>query len=154
MTNLILRPLTTADLPILFAQQENPADHALVGTKPRTWDEFTAHMTKVAGDSTTLLRVIEYDGQVAGSIGSFERDGVREVGCRIGADYWNLGIATQALTAFLPLDPIRPLYATCSQANVASRRVLERCGFGIVREETFTDAHGQTVAGLVLRLNA
>lgn len=150
--NLLLRPITEADLPILFAQQEDPAGHALVGTKPRTWEEFTAHMAKISTDPTTRLYVIEADGQVAGSIGSFERGGLREVGCRIGADYWSRGIATQALTAFLPLDPVRPLHAGVSKINRASWRVLEKCGFRIEHEETFTAADGRQVEGLLMRL--
>jgi RimJ/RimL family protein N-acetyltransferase len=38
-------------------------------------------------------------------------------------------VATAALAAFLAIEPTRPLYAYVAGHNLASRRVLEKCGF-------------------------
>ena len=57
--------------------------------------------------------------------------GKREVGYWIDRAFWGRGIATTALTAFLRLEQTRPLYAGVAKHNVASIRVLEKCGFVI-----------------------
>ena len=50
-------------------------------------------------------------------------------------------MATAALTAFLRLEPIRPLHAGVAKHNVASIRVLQKCGFKIDSvEEASNDA--------------
>jgi RimJ/RimL family protein N-acetyltransferase len=76
-----------------------------------------------------LIRTIIADGEVAGNVLSFRRDGRREVGYWLGRDYWGKGIATHALSAFVSEDRERPLYAKVAGDNTASIRVLEKCGF-------------------------
>jgi RimJ/RimL family protein N-acetyltransferase len=61
-------------------------------------------------------------------IGSWGDSGEREVTYWIGRSYWGKGIATDALNAFLAVDRSRPLHARGASDNVASRRVLEKCG--------------------------
>jgi RimJ/RimL family protein N-acetyltransferase len=73
---------------------------------------------------------------VAGNVVSFEQDGEREVGYWIGREYWGKGVATEALSQFLDhVEVRRPLYAGVAKHNVASIRVLEKCGFTIVGKE-------------------
>lgn len=62
--------------------------------------------------------------------------GEREVGYWIGSAYWGNGIATAALAAFLQQVQMRPLYAHVAKHNRGSLRVLEKCGFTIIGEET------------------
>ncbi|MBQ4536427.1 MAG: GNAT family N-acetyltransferase [Lachnospiraceae bacterium] len=56
-----------------------------------------------------------------------------EVGYHIGADYTGNGYATEALKAFLdymmPGKGIDRVYGICVSENIASKRVLEKCGF-------------------------
>jgi Acetyltransferase (GNAT) domain len=59
--------------------------------------------------------------------------GEREVTYWIGRSYWGKGIATGALKAFLAVDQSRPLHARVAYDNVASHRVLEKCGFASSR---------------------
>lgn len=47
-----------------------------------------------------------------------------------GKEHWG-SVATRALAAFLRLVTERPLHAHVAQHNVGSRRVLEKCGFGL-----------------------
>ncbi|SFC23301.1 Protein N-acetyltransferase, RimJ/RimL family [Alkalibacterium subtropicum] len=56
-----------------------------------------------------------------------------EVGYHISKDYTGRGYATEALRAFLPvvmaqLD-IKTVYGICHGENIASQKVLEKCGF-------------------------
>lgn len=60
------------------------------------------------------------------------KEGV-EVGYHIGKEYTRNGYATEALKAFLeymlPEEKIDKVYGICVAENVASKIVLERCGF-------------------------
>ena len=87
-------------------------------------------------DETVRLRTILLGGRVAGNVVSFERSGEREVGYWLGREYWGKGIATGALQQFLEQEPARPLYAHVARHNIASRHVLEKCGFGLLLEDS------------------
>ncbi len=76
-----------------------------------------------------ITRTILLDGAVVGYAGSFTRSGERLVAYWIGCEWWGRGIATEALTSFLEQDRTRPLRARVARHNVASIRVLEKCGF-------------------------
>jgi len=79
--------------------------------------------------------------------------GEREVTYWIGRSYWGRGIATSALRAFLTIDRSRPLHARVAHDNVASHRVLEKCGFRLVATERgFAEARSGEIEEFVLRL--
>jgi [ribosomal protein S5]-alanine N-acetyltransferase len=84
-----------------------------------------------------VARVIEYQGVFVGNIGirpqSGWRDHLAEVGYWLAEDFWGKGIATEAMRqiteyAFGSLN-FRKLYATALAPNIASMRVLEKCGY-------------------------
>ena len=56
-----------------------------------------------------------------------------EVGYHIGKDFTNKGYATEALKAFLkeimPQKKLNKVYGICVSENIASKKVLEKCGF-------------------------
>ena len=124
--------MTAADLPILFEQQRDPdANHmaAFTSRDPHDWPLFVAHWQRILADPTVLARTIVDDGVVVGNIGKWEHDGRPEVTYWIGREHWGRGIATRALGELLRLYTVRPVYAAAAADNVASRRVLEKCGF-------------------------
>jgi RimJ/RimL family protein N-acetyltransferase len=102
------------------------------------------------GDETVTTKTILFDGHVAGNVVSWQQSGKREVGYWIGKEYWGKGIATTALSEFLSHVAARPLYAHVAKHNIASIRVLEKCGFTISGES----APGEAVEELVLILRA
>lgn len=61
-----------------------------------------------------------------------------EIGFHTGQKYRNRGYATEAVKAFLPLiteqvdTPV--IYGICDQENLASRKVMEKCGFTLAYE--------------------
>jgi RimJ/RimL family protein N-acetyltransferase len=126
---VLLRDVEPGDLPIFFEHQRDPVAVALVGFHSREKPEFDQHWAKVLADDACLKKTIVTDGQIAGHIGSFTRDGMREVGYWIDRPLWGRGIMSEALPAFLRLEQTRPLYAGVAPHNVASMRVLEKCGF-------------------------
>ncbi|MBI5354093.1 MAG: GNAT family N-acetyltransferase [Chloroflexi bacterium] len=135
MTNVILRNVTEADLPILFEQQLDPEATLMADFPSRDRDVFMAHWKKIMADEKNILKTILFNEEVAGNIVSWEHDGEQEVGYWLGREYWGKGIATAALTELLALIKIRPLYARVATRNVASRRVLEKCGFVVYKED-------------------
>ena len=130
-----LRETVAGDLPILFAHQADPVASTMAAFPSRDWDAFVAHQAKIQADPEVVTRAVVAGGEVVGAIGSFTIDDAREVGYWIGRDHWGRGIATAALRALLVLEPVRPLWAHVAAHNVGSRRVLEHCGFAVVREQ-------------------
>jgi RimJ/RimL family protein N-acetyltransferase len=132
-----LRAVAPDDLPILFGHQLDADATQMAGFPSRDRAAFDAHWaTNVLGNPATVTQTILVDDRVAGYIGSWPQDGARLVGYWIGKEYWGKGIATKALTRFLQLVTERPLHAHVAHHNVASIRVLEKCGFRFEREES------------------
>ena len=134
-----LREAVEGDLPILFRNQADPEASAMAAFPSRDWDAFVAHRAKIDANPDMLVRTILVDGEVAGDIGSWPEEADRNVGYWIGRDFWGRGVATAALRAFLELETTRPLTAHVAVHNLGSRRVLEKCGFVVVREQHADD---------------
>lgn len=140
-----LRDVTDADLPILFEHQRDSIANEMADFPARDYEAFMAHWVKIRAIPTAIQRVILAGDEVAGNIVSWEHDGEREVGYWLDRQFWGQGIATRALTAFLDVVATRPLYAYVVTHNVASRRVLEKCGFVVYDTDD---------VGFLLRLDA
>ena len=148
-----LRDVIQADLPTLFEQQLDPDATAMAAFPSRDQESFMAHWAKIMADEKVIIRTILFDSQVAGSVVSWEVEGEREVGYWLGKEFWGKGIATQALTQYIGLVKTRPLYAHVARHNVGSRRVLEKCGFKLIGEDTYTNPAGAEVEEFILKLD-
>ncbi len=155
-TNVFLRDVTKQDLPILFEHQLDPDANQMAAFPPREREAFISHWTdKVLGDETVVAKTILYDGQVAGNIVSWEQSSEREIGYWLGKEYWGKGIASQALSAFLLIVKVRPLFAHVAKHNIASLRVLQKCGFTIAGEDVIPSGKdGEKIEEFVLTLEA
>ena len=130
-----LRKVVDSDLPILFDHQSDPIANQMAAFPARDWDSFMAHWAKILVNESNVIMTVLADGQVAGTVMSFELEGKREVGYWLGREYWGKGIATNALRKFLDYEKRRPLYGYVAIYNKGSRRVLEKCGFEFYAEE-------------------
>ena len=152
----VLRDVRDEDLDVLFEQWADPVAArmaAFTGPDHMDRDAFEGRWSRIRADETNLSRAIVVDGEVVGTIGSWGRPGEREVTYWIGRPHWGRGIATCALAAFLTVEPSRPLDGRVAADNVASRRVLEKCGFRVVgTERGFAGARAAEIEELVLRL--
>jgi RimJ/RimL family protein N-acetyltransferase len=152
----VLRELRDEDLSVLFEQWADPvAAHMAAFTALDHMDRgaFERRWSRLRADDTVINRVVVVDGEVAGTIGSWGDAGEREVTYWIGRSFWGKGIATDALRAFLAVDLARPLRARVASDNVASRRVLEKCGFRVIATERgFAEARSGEIEEFVLRL--
>ena len=134
--NVQLRDVEAQDLALFFEHQRDPVAVEMVLFRSRDAAEFAQHWAKLLADDSCLKKTIvvasavSAEEQVAGNIGSWTlADGQREVGYWIDRAFWGRGIATEALTAFLRLEPTRPLHAGVARHNLGSIRVLQKCGF-------------------------
>jgi RimJ/RimL family protein N-acetyltransferase len=151
-----LREVRDEDLAVLFEQWADPvAAHmaAFTAADHMDRDAFERRWSRIRADETTITRVIVVGGAVVGSIGSWGGPDEREITYWVGRAFWGSGIATCALDAFLAVDPTRPLHARVAYDNVASRRVLEKCGFRVVATDRgFAGARSAEIEEFVLRL--
>jgi RimJ/RimL family protein N-acetyltransferase len=129
-----LRDVVAADLPTLYAQQQDPEANEMAAFPARDHDAFNAHWIKILADDSLIKKTIEADGEIAGNIVAFEHGGRTEVGYWLGRDYWGRGVATEALRLFLDIVTTRPLFAGVAKHNAGSIRVLQKCGFEVIEE--------------------
>ena len=157
-SNLLLRDLTQTDLPVFFQQQRDPlANHmaAFTAKDPNDQAAFNAHWEKVLADQGITIQTILYNEQVAGHILCHSWFGDSEISYWIGRDFWGQGVATRALKEFLTLLDERPLFARVVKDNLASLRVLQKCGFKIVGEDQgYANARHQQVEEFILKLES
>lgn len=156
--DIVLRDVTDDDLPIFFEQQLDPDAiymAAFTSRDPTDRDAFMAHWARIRADETIINRTILCDGQVAGSVASFEDAGQLEVTYWLGREFWGKGIATKALAALLEYQTTRPIYARAAKDNAASLRVLQKCGFVITGEDKgYANARGEVIEEYLLTLAA
>jgi len=151
---VMLRPIQDDDLPILYEHQRHPETVEMSAFPAREREAFMAHWAKVRTNPKSVNRTILFDGQVAGSIFSWEQDAHREVGYGIGREFWGRGIATRALAAFLQEVTERPLFGYTAEHNLGSMRVLEKCGFLRAGEtKGVLNVGGELVTEVVFRLD-
>ena len=150
---IVLREVRESDLEAFHEQQADPASVKMAAVAARSREEHFPHWREALADETTYARTIEVDGDVAGHVVAFLRDGREpvEVGYWIAQSHWGRGIATAALAALLEEETRRPLIAGVVVHNTASRRVLEKCGFRLT--ETLTNPRGDGVDEWRFRLD-
>ena len=109
--------------------------------------------TRLLGLPTINMKTILYNNQVAGTVSKFEIDGRAEITYAINKSLWGKGITTAALQAFLPLEPMRPIFGRTAFDNYGSVRVLEKCGFQKTgTDKGFANARGKEIEEFIFRL--
>jgi ribosomal-protein-alanine N-acetyltransferase len=147
---LILRRPLTGDAKAIFARYASDPDvtrllgwprhesvdatRAFLELSDAEWDRWPA------GPYLVELRE---SGELIGSAGfGFETSRRAATGYVFAKDAWGKGYATEALEAVVAIAPrigVVRLYALCHEENLASCRVLEKCGFaceGLLRRHT------------------
>lgn len=149
-----LRPVVEEDLEIFFQQQLDPQANFMAAFTSKNAADRTAFddkWTKILADPAIAIRTILANGQVAGYVTHHSWFGDPEVTYWLGREFWGKGIATRALQIFLNQEQLRPLYGRVAKDNLASRRVLEKCGFVLIGEDKgFSNARGEEIDELIL----
>jgi len=124
-----LRDVVEDDIPTFYRHQLDPVSVQMSQVAPRDQAAHLAHWLQLLADQSVGKKTILFDGMVAGQVISFNRDGVRELGYRLGHEFWGRGIAGAAVMKYLAFERNRPLFAFVVEHNLASRRILKRSGF-------------------------
>lgn len=155
--NVLLRPLEDGDLDALFRQATDPESIRMAAFTPDQQTDrraFLDRMARLRDDPSVTHQVIEVDGAVVGTIGSFRIDGELEVTYWLARAQWGKGIATAALQLLLAETAERPVYARAASDNVGSLRVLEKAGFRRVGvDRGFAHGRGEEIEETILRLD-
>jgi RimJ/RimL family protein N-acetyltransferase len=124
---------------------------AFTAQDPADWAAFQARWMMMRANETTLIRTVLVGETVAGHVYLYEEMGRPEVSYWLGREVWGKGVATRALALFLRQVPVRPIYARVAQDNIASLRVLQKCGFRIIgHDQGFAAARQADVAEYIL----
>ena len=153
MTSILLRDITITDLPIIFEHQLDPEGSVMAAVPSRDRETFDAHWKKIMANEANILMTIEVDGHATGHLVSFELMGERQVGYWLGREFLGKGIATEALKQFLGVVKTRPLFGRVAKHNIGSRRVLEKCGFTVIGEDSYLNSAKEKVEEFVLKLD-
>jgi RimJ/RimL family protein N-acetyltransferase len=150
---LILRPfrpgdeddlVTAADDRAVWLHLRDRFPHPYAREDAERWIAHARAATPPADLAVTL------DGRVIGGVGLERGSDVNrldaEVGYWLGRSHWGRGYGTEAVTAFVDFVfatfPFERLHAWVFAPNLASRRVLEKCGFrleGVARRSVLKD---------------
>ena len=104
---------------------------------PFPYSESDAEWWISTGSKEGFVRAISVGEDLIGCVGaepgSFEESRTAEIGYWIGEPYWGIGYATAAVqkltkTIFSDTDIVR-VFAPVFSPNLASMRVLEKCGY-------------------------
>ncbi|MEL6498277.1 MAG: GNAT family N-acetyltransferase [Planctomycetota bacterium] len=155
------------DRELIRSIEDEPAGNAMANVLPRSVEAFDTHWGRIMTSPTVVTRIVEVcDDNAwhrAGFVTSFltsvavqgESAERRCVGYRLGERWWGRGFMRIALGRFLD-DVVRerPLWAVTAAENIASQRVLSRCGFDMI-DRRWSPATGRYPAGdeVVVRLD-
>jgi RimJ/RimL family protein N-acetyltransferase len=130
---------------------------------PYTIEAGRAWLAAASVEDPPTALAVAVDGEAVGGIGVVPGADVNrhtaEIGYWLGREWWGRGVATAAVTHFVPWVAqtfgFSRLFAEVFETNPASMRVLEKCGFrreGILRGHAFKDGRylDQVVYGIVL----
>ena len=120
----------------------------------RERDAFMTHWKKILADDGVAKQTIIFDSEIAGNVVCFEQSGKLLIGYWIDRRFWGQGIASRAVAEFVSMILERPIFAYVAKHNLASIRVLEKCGFEISGESRSAAATGgEVVDEFIYRLS-
>ncbi|MFB6721248.1 GNAT family N-acetyltransferase [Kribbella sp. NPDC056345] len=156
MAEVALREVEDGDLDALFEQMRDPESVRMAAFTARDPDDraaFDAHTARLRSDPELTFLAITRDGELVGTIGSFEMEGDTEVTYWIDRSVWGQGVAGQALALLLERITVRPLHARAASDNAGSLRVLERAGFAAIGTDVgYANARQAEIEETILRL--
>ena len=135
---LVLRPPVLADAPAIAALADNRKVAEMTSSIPHPYrvEDAEAWIAGKGGDHPGIaFAMFEKNSGAFIGICSYEWRGepTPEIGYWAGEPFWGQGYGTEAVRAMIDhaftATELEALLASCRVTNVASRRVLEKCGF-------------------------
>lgn len=148
---LILRELRQSDVDSLFELDSNPQVHRYLGNKPilkiEQVEEIITNIRKQYVDYGVVrwATIEKSSGKFIGWSGLKyitdswnNKRNFHDVGYRFIPKYWGKGYATESTKAALEYAfntlELNEVFGTCHEKNIASRRVLEKCGLKYIEK--------------------
>jgi len=144
-----LRPFNTTDSDLLVSYlNDTRVTQYITAAIAQPYCSDDAQWWINVGSQSEYIKAIELDGTLIGCIsadfGDFEYSRSAELGYWLGQDYWNRGIATQAVKIFTESlfnnTDVARLFVSVVSENKPSIRVLEKNGFshdGLLKKVSF-----------------
>jgi len=86
-----------------------------------------------------LVLVLKSAQKVIGNVSIKKEDGISEIGWISNKRYWNKGLMTEGLSEILLLlkkeTDVKKIYATCTEKNIGSYRLMEKMGMKRIEKE-------------------
>lgn len=141
---LRIRPFTLEDAQDIFEIAGNPkVNQYMMYSQYKNLEEVKEWIGKVEGKSRKLVFEKKNCGKVIG-IGSIKFKNNRqayELEYSINNKFWNQGYATEASKALIKWANqnmgARKFFASHASGNLASARVLEKCGFSFLKNSHY-----------------
>lgn len=143
---LIIRPITQQDYSDIceYGCDEDTGKYMIYWPKSKEnirnfIDECTTSMNSNTVTWYEFAIKLKENNKVIGNISLIIKDQFTEIGWISNSSYWNNGYITEAVReiikyAFHKLN-ITKIISTCTNKNIASYRVMEKCGMTKVKEE-------------------
>ncbi len=137
---VVIREIQDADLSLMTLYANNPKVAINLRDafpSPYTMDDAIGFKKAIDNQNPKTICAIEYKGDYVGNISLSPASDVyrksAEIGYFIGEPFWGKGIMTRAVNlitewGFKTFDIIR-IYTGIFEYNIASQRVLEKCGY-------------------------
>lgn len=135
---LTIYELADAEELVLKANNPNIARYLTDGfPSPYSLEDALSFIEKFSSQNPIQVFLIKVNGEIAGGIGIHPQNDIMrlnaELGYWVAEDMWGYGIATKAITQMVRYGfdnfNITRIYARPFGSNIASQRVLEKCGF-------------------------
>jgi len=135
-----LREITPEDFTTIFEFERDQLANqmaAFTAKDPNDRAAFDAHKMKILNNPECIALAVEADGVLVGTVGKFDLGDQPNITYWIGREFWGRGYATSALKELLHMCPERPIYGRAAFDNIASQKVLEKCGFVKIETDMF-----------------
>ena len=156
-SNITLTETEEDDLNAFFLfQLDKEANYlaAFTSKDPNDKAAYIEKYTKHLADPAIHMRTIRVNGVIAGSIAKFIMENEAGITYWIDRNFWGQGIATTALSDFLKIEKIRPIYGHVAFDNYGSQKVLEKCGFvKIGMDKGFANARQTEIEEYIYKLS-
>lgn len=154
---ITLRRSANPDLELFYLfQLDEEAIYLAAFTSKDATDKqaYLNKYSKFINDPTINMQTVIVDGRIVGSISKFELEGRSEITYWFDKNYWGKGIGSATLKKFLTIENSRPIYGRVAFDNIASQRVLEKCGFiKIGTDKGFANARQKEIEEFIYKLD-
>lgn len=154
--SVTLRETEVEDLDTFFTFQSDEEAGYMAAFVNENWQDkevCLAKWRKLLADTNIKIRTILVDNKVAGNISIWMLMDEPQIAYGLGKEFWNRRIVTNALQQFLTIFPERPLFGRAAFDNIASIKVLTKCGFKKINEDMlYAHARGKEIKEIVFVL--